>query len=72
MNGPFAESEIGGDDDRGSLIEPADEMEEQLPAGLGEGQIIELVHDDEVEPGQVIGEAPSSDEEMCASYVYEQ
>ena len=34
-----AEDEMGGDDDRGSLVEPADEMEEQLPAGLGEGQI---------------------------------
>ena len=27
---PFAEGEIGGDDDRGSLVEPADEMEEEL------------------------------------------
>jgi hypothetical protein len=24
---PFAESEIGGDDDRGALVEPADEVE---------------------------------------------
>ena len=31
---PFAERQIGGDDDRGTLVEPADEMEEQLPAGL--------------------------------------
>ena len=30
---PFAEGEIGGDDDRGSLVEPADEMEQQLDAG---------------------------------------
>ena len=36
---PFSEGEIGGDDNRGSLVEPADEMEEQLSARLGEGEI---------------------------------
>ena len=30
---PFAEGEIGGDDDRGALVEPADQVEEELPAG---------------------------------------
>ena len=30
---PFAEGEVGGDDDRGALVEPAHEVEEQLPAG---------------------------------------
>ncbi len=25
--GPFPESQVGGDDDRGALIEPADEVE---------------------------------------------
>lgn len=33
--GPFAEGEIGGDDDRGALVEPADQMEEVLAAGVG-------------------------------------
>jgi hypothetical protein len=33
--GPFAEGEIGGDDDGCSLVEPADEMEQKLAAGLG-------------------------------------
>ncbi len=32
-------------------------MEEQLAAGLGEGQVAELVEDDEVEAGEVIGDA---------------
>ena len=45
---PFAEGEIGGDDDRRSLVERADEMEQQLPAGLSEGQIAEFVEDGEV------------------------
>src|SRR5271166_4839429 len=54
---PFAESEIGGDEDRGSLVEPADEVEEQLPAGLSEREIPELVEDDEVHSGQMVGDA---------------
>ena len=32
-------------------------MEQQLPAGLGEGEIAEFVEDDEVEAGEIIGEA---------------
>ena len=27
--GPFAEAEIGGDDDAGALLEPAEQVEEQ-------------------------------------------
>ena len=54
---PFAEGEVGGDDDRGALVEPAHEVEEQLPAGLGEGQVAELVEDDEVAPGELVGGA---------------
>ena len=53
---PFAEGQVGGDDDRGALVEPADEVEQQLASGLGEGQVAELVEDDEVAPGQLIGE----------------
>ena len=29
--GPFAEAEVGGDDDTGMLVEPAQQMEEQCP-----------------------------------------
>ena len=53
--GPFAEGEIGGDDDRGALVEPADEVEQELTAGLGKGQIAEFVENDEVHAGEVIG-----------------
>ena len=35
---PFTEGEIGGYDDRGAFIEPANEMEEKLTASLGEGR----------------------------------
>ena len=33
-------------------------MEQQLSAGLGEGEISELVEDDQVAPAQLIGGAP--------------
>jgi hypothetical protein len=34
--GLFAEGEIGSDDDGRSLVEPADEVEQELAAGLSE------------------------------------
>ncbi len=37
---PFAEGEIGGDDDRGAFVEAADQVEQELSAGLREGQIL--------------------------------
>ena len=54
--GPFTEGEVRGDDDRGPLVEPADEVEQKLAAGLSERQIAELVEDDEVHAGQVVSE----------------
>jgi len=64
--GPFTEGQIGGDDDRGSLIEPADQMEEKLAASLSEREIAEFVHDDEVEPSDEVGEpALLSDACLC-------
>jgi hypothetical protein len=38
--GPFSEGEIGGDDDGGALVEPADEVEQKLAAGLGKRQML--------------------------------
>ena len=55
---PFREGKVGGDDDRGALVEPADQVKEQLATGLGEGEIAEFVEHDEVEPGEVIGKPP--------------
>src|ERR1700745_2716038 len=54
---PFAEGEVGGDDDRGTLVEPADEVEQELTAGLSERQNAECIENDEVHTGQVVGEA---------------
>ena len=56
--GPFAEREIGGDDDRRAFIEAADQMEEQLPASLGERKIAEFIENDEVHASEVIGHPP--------------
>src|SRR5215468_12541116 len=53
---PFAECQIGGDDDGGALVEPADEVEQELSAGLRERQIAQLVENDEVHAGQMFGE----------------
>jgi hypothetical protein len=39
-------------------VETADGVEQQLSADLGEGQIAELIEDDEVETGEEVGEPP--------------
>jgi hypothetical protein len=53
---PFPEGKIGGDDDRSALVEPADQMEQELAAGLGEGQVTEFIEDNEAHAGQMISE----------------
>lgn len=51
---PFAEGEVRGDDDGALLVEPADQVEEQLSSGLCEGQIAKFVEDDEVHACEII------------------
>ena len=53
---PFTEGEIGRHDHRGALVEPADQMKEELAAGLGERQIAEFVEHDEVHVGEIVGQ----------------
>jgi hypothetical protein len=36
--GPFAEAQVGGDHDAGALVELAEQMEQQGPAGWAEGR----------------------------------
>lgn len=52
-SGPLSEGEVGGDDNRGLLVEPADQVKEQLAAGLGERQVAEFVERDGREVGRV-------------------
>src|SRR6201998_1331821 len=53
---PFAKGQIGGDDDRGALVQPAHQVEEQLAADLREGEIAELVEHDKVHAREIFGE----------------
>ena len=45
---PIGEGEVGGDQQRGVLVEFADQMEQQLAAGLAEREVAEFVDDDEI------------------------
>jgi len=54
---PIGEGEVRRDDDRGVFVELADEMEQQLRAGLAERQIAEFVDDDEVVTQQGLDDA---------------
>ena len=50
--GPFAEAQVRCGDDAGSLVEFAEQVEEQGSAGSAEWQVAELVEDDEVGIGK--------------------
>ena len=56
--GPFAEGEIGGDDDGRALVEPADETEQKLATELSKLHVAEYVEGDEVHPGQMFDDTP--------------
>src|SRR3546814_15810602 len=55
--GPLGKGQVGGDDDRGPLVEAADEVEQELAAGERKRQVAELVEDDELAPAEMIGDA---------------
>ncbi len=46
-SGPFAEAEVGGDDDAGALVEFVQQMEQERPARGAERQISQFVQVDE-------------------------
>jgi hypothetical protein len=54
---PFAEGEVGGDDNGRAFVKLADKVEQQLATSLSEGQIAQLVQGDEVETVQIVGKA---------------
>ncbi len=56
--GPFAEAQVDGDDDTGLLVEPGEQMEQERPARETEGQVAELVEDDEIEARQPVSQLP--------------
>ena len=50
--GTFAEGKIGRDDDRGALVEPTDQMEQELAAGTGKGQVTEFIEDQQIDTAE--------------------
>ena len=52
--GPLAEGQVGGDQDRPSLVALAEDLEEELSAGLGERYEAQLADDEQLEPGQLL------------------
>ena len=57
--GPLFEVEIGGNNDRGPFVEAADEVEEQLAAGLSEWQVAQFVEHDQIDAGELFGNLSS-------------
>ena len=52
---PVGEGEICGGQQRGVFVELADQVEQQLAAGLAEWQIAQLIDDDDVVAQQFLG-----------------
>ena len=50
--GPLVEGQVGGDQDRPSLVSLAEDLEEELRAGLGEWDEAQLVDDEQLEAGK--------------------
>ena len=53
---PVGEGEVGGDDDRGSLVKPADQVEQELAAALRERQVAEFIEHHQVDTGELAGQ----------------
>ena len=51
---PLIEGQVGGDEDRPSLVSLAEDLEEELGAGLGERYEAELIDDQQLEPGKLL------------------
>lgn len=52
---PFAEDEVGCNDDRCSSVAFADQVEQERATGLGAWEVAKLVEDQEVKAGDQIG-----------------
>ena len=52
----LGEGEMGGDDQAGTLVELADEVEEERTAGLRKRQVTELIEDDGIDLGEPPGQ----------------
>ena len=55
--GPFLEGQVGGDDGGAVFVAPAEDIEQQLAAGLRQGNVAEFVDDQQVHLGELVLEA---------------
>ncbi|MBP2449785.1 hypothetical protein JOH51_007293 [Rhizobium leguminosarum] len=67
---PFTERQVRGDNYRRALVEPADQMEQELAAGQGERQVSEFVEDDEVETIEIVGRPPGGMTSLARDPLY--
>ena len=56
---PFAEGEVGRDDDAGAFVELADQVEQQLATRARERQISKLIEHHQVEPRELSRQGPA-------------
>ena len=52
--GPLVKGQVGGDQNRTSLVSLTEDLEEELRAGLGEWDEAKLVDDEQLEAGQLL------------------
>ena len=55
---PLGEREVGRDNQRRALVEAADEVEQELSAGLGGRQVAEFVEHNQIDVGEGVSEPP--------------
>ena len=55
--GPPREVQVGRDHHAGVFVQTAEQVEQQRPAGLAEGQVAQLIEDDQIQAQQARGDA---------------
>ena len=53
---PLPKIEVGGDDQRGFLIQMADQVEQQCAAGCGERQVAQFIQNHRIHNNQLLGQ----------------
>ena len=53
---PFAEDQVAGDQQWGALVEFGDQVEKELPATFGEGEVSQLIQYHQIKAQQAFGE----------------
>src|SRR3954451_6167586 len=55
--GPFAEGQVGGDDQAAAFVAFGDDLEDELGSALGQGQVAQLIQADELGAGVAADDA---------------